>query len=117
MNTISLHGAEFFAYHGFYPEEQKLGNKFIVDIDVDFIPGRDLKADDISGTINYEQLYEIVSGQMSLTKKLIETVAQNILDEVKRKFPFAKGVRIVIKKMTPPLKGKVGYSCITISEP
>lgn len=117
MNTISLHGAEFFAYHGLYPEEQKLGNKFIIDLDIDFMPERDLKEDDIDGTINYENVYEIVAEQMSLTKKLIETVAQNILDEIRQKFPYAKGIRIVIKKMNPPLKGKVEYSSITLSEP
>ena len=117
MNTISLHGAEFFAYHGFYPEEQRLGNKFIIDIDVNFITGGDLKKDDIGGTINYEQLYEIVEEQMKQTKKLIETVAQNILDDTKKKFPAAKAVRISIKKLNPPLKGKVNYSCITLSEP
>jgi len=117
MNTISLHGAEFFAYHGFYPEEQKLGNKFIIDVDVDLIPGKNLTEDDINGTINYEQLYEIVSEQMSLTKKLLETVAQNILDEIRKQFPLAKSIRVVIKKMSPPLKGKVEYSCITVSEP
>lgn len=117
MNTISLHGAEFFAYHGFYPEEQKLGSKFIVDVDVDFTPGADLKDDNIGGTINYEQLYEIVEEQMKQTKKLIETVARNILDDAKRRLPAAKAVRVSIKKLNPPLKGKVGYSCITLSDP
>jgi len=117
MNTISLHGAEFFAYHGWYPEEQKLGSQFIVNIDVDFFVEKDLEVDHISGTINYEQLYEIVEEQMKQTKKLIETVARNIVDDTKKRFPAAKSVRVSIKKLNPPLKGKVGYSCITLSEP
>jgi dihydroneopterin aldolase len=116
MNTISLHGAEFFAYHGWYPEEQKLGNQFIVDIDVDFV-AENLKEDYISGTINYEQLYEIVEEQMKQTKKLIETVARNIVDDAKKMFPAAKNVRVSIKKLNPPFKGKVDYSCITLSDP
>src|SRR5665213_1606294 len=117
MNTISLHGAEFFAYDGWYPEEQKLGNQFIVDIDVDFDAEKNFKEDEIGSTINYEQLYEIVEEQMKQTKKLIETVARNILDDTKRKLPAAKNVRVSIKKLHPPLKGKVAYSCITLSEP
>lgn len=117
MNTISLHGAEFFAYHGWYPEEQKLGNRFIVDIDVDFIGEMVFSEDDISGTINYERLYEIVEEQMKQTKKLIETVARNILDDTRTRFPAAKNVRVTIKKLNPPLSGKVAYSCITLSEP
>jgi|SRR5665213_1776781 len=117
MNTISLHDAEFFAYHGWYPEEQKLGNRFIVDIDVDFDAEKNFNEDEISGTINYEQMYEIVEGQMKQTRKLIETVARGIVDDTKKKFPAAKNVRVSIKKLNPPLKGKVAYSCITVSEP
>jgi dihydroneopterin aldolase len=115
MNTISLHGAEFFAYHGFYPEEQKLGNKFIVDIDVEFVT-KDFKEDDIGATVDYEQLYEIVEEQMKQTRKLIEAVAQAVADVVKERFPIVKKVTISIKKLNPPLKGKVDYSCITLSE-
>ncbi|MES2809922.1 MAG: dihydroneopterin aldolase [Bacteroidota bacterium] len=42
---VSLHGAAFFAYHGFYPEEQKIGNHFLVDIDVAFSPAADMSLD------------------------------------------------------------------------
>jgi len=116
MNTISLHGAEFFAYHGWYSEEQKLGNQFVVDIDVDFFE-TNFSEDHLNNTINYEQLYEIVEEQMKQTRKLIETVARGIVDDTKKKLPAAKNVRVSIKKLNPPLKGKVAYSCITVSEP
>ncbi|MDP9047534.1 MAG: dihydroneopterin aldolase, partial [Bacteroidota bacterium] len=51
MNTtISLHGAEFFAYHGFYPEEQVLGNRFLVDIEVEYNFGSK-EEDNIANTV------------------------------------------------------------------
>lgn len=115
MTTISLHGAEFFAFHGFYPEEQKLGCKFIVDVDVSFTPFNNLKEDKISNTVDYEVVYGIVDGQMQKTSKLIETVAQSIADEIKARFSFADSIRVSIKKLNPPLKGKVEYSNIVIS--
>ena len=31
---VSLEGLEFFAYHGYYDEEQKVGNKYSVDVTV-----------------------------------------------------------------------------------
>lgn len=34
LGTISLEGLEFFAYHGFYDEEQKVGNKYSLDITI-----------------------------------------------------------------------------------
>ncbi len=115
MVTISLHGAEFFAYHGFYPEEQKLGNRFIVDIDVSFEPEGDLRTDKISHTVDYELLHNIAAAQMKQTSKLIETVAQGIADKIKKRYAFAGTIQVSVKKVNPPLKGKVDFSKITIT--
>jgi len=115
MITISLNGAEFFAFHGFYPEEQKLGSKFIVDVDVSIQPTGNLKEDDLNNTVDYEQLYEIVAEEMVNTRKLIETVAQSIADGVKERYPLSSSVRVSLKKLNPPLRGKVDYSSIVIT--
>ncbi|CAN5248005.1 dihydroneopterin aldolase [soil metagenome] len=114
MITISLHGAEFFAYHGFYPEEQKLGAKFIVDIEVGFSPG-DLSSDKLANTVDYEKLYNLVSVEMKQTRKLIETVAHAIANKIKSDFPVAEQIKVSLKKLNPPLSGKVEYSGITLT--
>ena len=115
MTTISLHGAEFFAYHGFYPQEQKLGSKFTVDVDVTFTPVVDLSNDELIDTVDYEQLYYIIDGQMKHTKKLIETVADAIAREIKNRYGYVEEIKVTIKKINPPLKGKVGYSAVAIT--
>ena len=115
MIKIALHGAEFFAYHGFYPEEQILGTSFIVDIEVSFTPAADLTADEIADTVNYEHLYEIAREVMQQPKKLIETVAQGILDRVKAQYDYVDAIEVSIKKLNPPLGCKVGYSNVVIS--
>ncbi len=114
MVTISLIGAEFFAYHGFYPEEQKLGSRFIVDAEVSFIPVANLGDDELTNTVNYERLYLLIAKQMAQTKKLIETVAQAIADDIKVQYHFTNNIKVSIRKLNPPLKGKVEYSCVTI---
>ncbi len=56
---VSLEGVRFFAYHGYYPEEQILGTEFIVDVDTElevFTAGED----DISNTVNYEKIFQII---------------------------------------------------------
>lgn len=115
MITVALHGVAFFAYHGFYTEEQKLGTNFILDIEVDFDPVGSLKSDKISNTVDYEQLYEIADRQMKHTRKLIETVAHAIADEIKEQYTFAKSIRVLIKKLSPAMRGKVDYSSILIT--
>jgi 7,8-dihydroneopterin aldolase/epimerase/oxygenase len=113
MTTITLQGVTFFAYHGFYPEEQKLGNCFIVDIAVDVEPGEQI--DDINSTVNYEQLYAIVHDQMTQTRKLIETVADGILKDIKINYPGVERISVTVKKMNPPLNHKVDYAGVTVN--
>jgi dihydroneopterin aldolase len=115
MTTIALHGAEFFAYHGFYPEEQKLGCRFVVDIEVDFIPQNDPADDELKHTVDYEKIYTIACEEMKHSRKLIETVAQAISDRIQRKYTYVEVIRVVIKKLSPPLQGKVAHSAVTIT--
>src|ERR1700744_484806 len=115
MVTISLIGAEFFAWHGFYPEEQKLGSRFVVDVEVSFTPTNDLADDSIANTLDYEQLYHLISEQICQTKKLIETVARAIAEEIKLRYEFTENIKVIIKKLNPPLNGKVECSCVTVT--
>jgi dihydroneopterin aldolase len=115
MITVALHGAEFFAKHGFYPEEQLLGCRFSVDMAVGFIPIGDLYRDSLSNTVNYEQLYQIAAEQMQHPRKLIETLAQAIIDEIKKEYPYIEMAVVTIKKINPPMRDKVAHSGVTIS--
>lgn len=115
MITVALQGAEFFAKHGFYPEEQLLGCKFSVDIAVGFIPPGNLNEDNLANTVNYERLYELTSKQMQQPRKLIETLCQAIIGEIKKEYPFVESIVVTIKKLNPPMPGKVDHSGVTIS--
>jgi dihydroneopterin aldolase len=115
MIKVSLHGAEFFAYHGFYTEEQLLGNKFLLDIDVEFETHADLTGDHIADTVNYEQLYAIARHQMQHTRKLLEAVAQSIAVAIKNDYPEVQNIRVELKKLNPLLKGLVAYSSVTVT--
>jgi dihydroneopterin aldolase len=106
MITIALQGAEFFAYHGFYPEEQKLGCRFLVDIEVGFNPQTDPAADELKHTVDYEKVYN--------PRKLIETVGQAIMEKIQKKYPYVETICVTIKKLSPPLLGKVAHSAVTI---
>jgi len=115
MIKVALQGVEFFAYHGFYPEEQLIGTRFLIDIEVSFVQLANLSEDNISHTVNYETLYAIVSQEMLEPKKLLETVGQNIIDRIKAAFDFIKRAEVTIKKLNPPFKGPIANSAVTIS--
>lgn len=111
---VSLEGMRFFAYHGFYPEEQISGTEFMVDVDTELevFSGGD---DDISNTVNYERLFQIVSSEMQMPRKLLETVAHAILEQVRHEFLAVMYIRVLIRKMHPPLGGEVRNSAIELT--
>jgi dihydroneopterin aldolase len=111
---VSLISAEFFARHGYYVEEQLLGNRFVVDIDAQFAAAN-LAEDDITNTLNYEQLHRIAAGQMKVTHQLLETVAQGIAHEITEQFPYVQHLSVCVKKLHPPLKGQVAASAVTVT--
>lgn len=110
---VGLHGVRFFAFHGFYPEEQVLGCEFIVDIETEIqVYGNG--QDDISHTVNYERLFSIARAEMEIPRKLIETVAHGILETIRHEFLAVKCIKVSIKKMHPPLAGQVENSYIEL---
>jgi dihydroneopterin aldolase len=117
MLKVGIYDAEFYSRHGFYEEEQIIGNRFMVTIEVAFQNNKDLNADKITHTINYEQLYAIAEEEMQQPKKLLETVGQSIADRITRQFAFIKALTVSVKKLNPPLRGTVGHSGITILWP
>ena len=110
---IALQGIRFFAYHGFYPEEQVLGGEFVVDIDTElevYSNGND----EINNTVNYERLFQIAKSEMVIPRKLIETVAHGMLEKIRHEFLAIKSIRVSIRKMHPPLAGQVESSFIEL---
>jgi dihydroneopterin aldolase len=110
---VSLEGARFFSFHGFYPEEQVLGAEFILDIDTMLNVLGDGE-DDLSNTVNYVRLFQIASDEMEIPRKLIETVAHGILDRIRHEFLAVQYIRVSIRKMHPPMGAEVKNSAIEL---
>lgn len=111
---VGLEGIQFYAYHGFYPEEQKVGNNFLVDIETEMLVKENI-SDDLSSTLNYETLFEIAETHMKVPVKLLETVAHQILKEIVLKLPAVEHVKVSIRKLNLPVKGEVKSSLVELT--
>ncbi len=116
MGLVSLDGLEFFAYHGYYDEEQKVGNKYSVDITVEADLQKAAKKDSLEETVNYEALYEVVKREMQLRSRLLEHIGHNIIRTVFDQFPSVKAVEISISKYNPPIGGVCKQARVTLSQ-
>ena len=115
MSKVALEGMQFYAFHGFYEEEQLIGNYFVVDVYVDTNFMGAAQSDDLGGTVNYETIYFICRLEMKKTSKLLEHVAQRILNKLSAQFSRASGITVRISKMNPPLGGPVARSFVEVS--
>lgn len=115
MTTIALEGIHVHAYHGFYEEEQIIGNDFVVNIYIDANTSKAAKEDDLFSTVNYEMVYHICLAEMKKTTKLIETVAHRIVERINEQFDKVGGVKVEIKKLNPPVGGKVDAASVTVT--
>ncbi len=112
MLTISLEGMHFRGFIGVYPEEKTLGNELLVDVFLSFEEGENIT--DLRYSIDYETVYAIVKKEISFPRDLLEELAQSLLGELKKKFPFVEKIKISVKKLHPPLMGETARSCITL---
>jgi len=105
MGKVALEGLEFFAYHGYYDEEQKVGNKYSVDVTVTTDFDRAAEHDKLSETINYETLYQIVAHEMTIRSRLLENIGKRIIRSIFQTFPQADAVDVSVAKFNPPIGG------------
>ena len=109
---IELKGLKFFADHGMYKEEIKVGNEFEVDITITCkAPKKEITS--LDQTINYVEVYNIVQEIFGVRSLLIETTAMKIADKIGEQFDGLEKVVICIRKLNPPIinfSGSVGIT-------
>ena len=114
IGKVELEGLEFHAFHGLYPHERVSGNWFEVDIAVETDFSVAATTDELAGTVNYEVLFRIVKDEMDKPSKLLETVAEKIVNDVLSELPAALTVNLKISKVNPPIGGKAKKATISL---
>ncbi|GAB4396849.1 MAG: dihydroneopterin aldolase [Microscillaceae bacterium] len=114
LGKISLEGMEFFAYHGFYKEERKMGNKYHVDITVELDLQAAAQTDKLSQTLDYENLYRLIQEEMKKPTKLLEHLGHEIIAQVYAHFPEVQSVEVSVAKYNPPVGGVCKWAKVTL---
>jgi 7,8-dihydroneopterin aldolase/epimerase/oxygenase len=103
MDTMTLKGMQFFGYHGVFAEENKLGQRFGVELELDLDLRKAGQSDDLEETINYAELHaltkKIVEGPPF---KLIEALANAIASKVLDTYTIINEVAVRVTKPHPP---------------
>ena len=112
ITTIFLTGMRFYAYHGCFEEEQKIGTHFIVDMSLTYDAEAAVAGDDVEKSVNYQLVYKTIQKVMNQPQHLIETVADHIVREIKSDFPQVQRVTVKVYKLNPPLDGQTEHVAV-----
>lgn len=116
MGKIIIEEMEFYAFHGHYREEQIVGNRFLVDLEMEANLATPARSDRLDDAVNYQQAYEIIKKEMRRKKSyLLENIAKRILDALYDQMEGIEQATLRIRKMHPPLGGPVRSVGITMS--
>src|SRR5699024_12885093 len=90
---------EFYGYHGLFKEEKKLGQRFVVDVELSTSLKAAGESDDMNDSIDYGKVFDavkdIVEGK---ARNLIEAVAEEIAASLLKSFPSLEACSVKVTK-------------------
>lgn len=104
MDTIIIRGLEVFGYHGVFEEEAFLGQKFVVDADLEMDTRVAGKTDDLEASIDYGEVCKLIKKTVETERfRLIEALAEDIAQKLLITYDGLKFVTITVKKPWAPV--------------
>ena len=107
MGIIKVENIRIYAYHGCLLEEGKIGSDYRVYIKVKANLETSAKSDELADTVDYVHLNKIVKEEMAIRSKLLEHVADRILNRVLNEILTVQTADVSVSKMNPPIGGNV----------
>ncbi len=116
MGKIQIEQMEFYAFHGHYKEEQIVGNRFLVDLEIMTDMVKPAESDQLEDALNYQAAYRLVRNEMKrYTSNLLENIGKRILDALYDEFTGIEKATVKIRKMNPPMGGPIKCVSVTMS--
>ncbi len=110
LDILRIRNAVFYAYHGVLNDEQNLGGKFEVDVDLFCNIQEGEASDNLVHTVDYEKVYQKMKALVLDHKfTLIESLGSRIANGIISEFVRVEKVTVFVRKRNPPVKGVVDY--------
>ena len=115
MDVIHLAGIEVFAHHGVFEHERTNGQRFVVDVVVEFDASGAIATDSVEDTLNYAELAQLVHDEVQRDPMdLLESVAFRVIASVFQRYS-AEQVTVTIQKPEVEMPVPVSHVAVTMS--
>lgn len=114
--SIQIAGLVLFARHGVNKAEQQLGQRFILDLELDIDLAAAAKSDSLVDTVDYGEVVAIV--EAAFRDKhfyLIEASAAHVAGAVLAHFSKVSSVRVTVRKPSAPVPAAIDYVAATVT--
>lgn len=116
MGIIKVNNIKLYAFHGCLDEEAKIGSEYSVDVKIKADLKKSAKTDELSDTVDYVHLNHIVKEEMAIRSKLLEEVAQRILNRFFKEIRMVQKATVSVSKLNPPIGGNVKEVVIILTK-
>jgi dihydroneopterin aldolase len=103
-DAIFITGLLIHAHHGVMPHEEKVGQRFVLDLELatDLAPAA--ASDKVVDTVSYASIVDAVTRAFTARSyRLVEAAAGAVADEVLSTFPRIASVRVTVHKPHAPI--------------
>ena len=112
--TISILGLEAFGRHGVHDSERELGQRFVVDLDLELSRLAAVRSDDLADTVDYAALAQAVAAIVTGPPvRLLERLAGLIADRALAE-EGARAVTVTVRKPHVALPQVVSETAVTL---
>lgn len=113
MDKMTLKGMRFFGYHGVFPEENRLGQQFYVDLELLFDMQQAAHTDELDHALDYSAVHSFIKGIVEGPPfKLIEALTGHLASQVLEHYTIVNEVTVRVTKPHPPFD--VQFDGVTI---
>lgn len=100
---IFLKDIRCYAYHGVDPQENRIGNEYVIQLKLKVDMSKAMQTDEVTDTVNYADVHEAVKAEMNVSSKLLEHVAGRIVQRLFKEFPVIEEIELCLSKRNPPM--------------
>ncbi len=106
---ILIEKLDIYAYHGVFREEERLGQRFLLDIVLDVDLRQAAKSDALADTVDYGRAVAIASEAFTGRRyQLLEAAARAVAQALFEAFSPVTGIEITLRKPGPPIPATLG---------
>ena len=92
-----------YAYHGVAPQENLIGNEYLIDLKLKVDISKAARTDEVTDTVNYAEVHQVIKNEMAVPSKLLEHVSGRIIQKLFDQFPYIEEIELRLSKRNPPM--------------